>query len=447
MEKLCFIAIVLYFFLKSNIKRKRGWKNPSSLLFLIYFGASALAIPYVFFNDSYYINSSYELLTQDIYWIGTFVFVGLLFLFFFPLYYFKENEIEEIKLPNIQILDFFSLVVIVLSLYSIFFYLPSVISMFSSGYSLATIRNNLSSMREGFGDFRGIANTIASVSASLYPFAVLLFYIYYIIGKRSIRTILLLVSSLSNIIRVLAFVGRDGVVYWIMTFAILYFLFRNYLNIKQKKKIKRVIVIGAFVAIIPFIAISVSRFSSDSGGAGTLKGILAYSGQMTPNYLLYYNVRENHYNYGAILPLYWELVNELPPDSKRWIDGGTESNVFGTFLKSFNANFGVLGTILVGLLCGLLFVNIFKSSKKTLRFHQFFVLILFLQVLSEGIFYFREYTRGGNLYIIICLFLFLIFGLIENCFGVFTLVKNEIAETVSVRKKLGFGMNSKNIMG
>lgn len=441
MLKLLLVSIILLVFFSRNIMRKGGRRNPSSLLIGLYLLSAISSIPLVLLSEDRY-NAQYSLIGQDKYWSATIIFVLFLMLFLYPIYYFRETSTNEIKLPNMQILNIFSFAIIVLSIYSIVYFIPTVIRLFTQGIALVVLRNNLSAGVETYTRDTGIANTIATVASSLYPFATMLFYIYYIIGKHRARCVLLFISSTSNIFHILAYVGRDGVVFWIITFLYIHLLLGNYLNIGQKKFIKGVFIVGSFFALLPFLIISISRFGSSSTGGGTALSLLSYIGQMVPNYMLYFDVRSQHYNFGSLFPLYWEIVGQSMPSGGRWVDGGTESNVFGTFIKSFNGCFGIWGTMLVGVIIGVIFMNVFKNYKKTISYHHYFVYILFLQIYFEGLFYFREYTRGGNLFILICLIFFFMFAFIEKRFGTFVLQKNEMTEEVSKKQKIKIVLRS-----
>ena len=434
MLKLIVVAIFNLFLLVKNKRRKKGWINPSTFLIGIYCIVAILGIPHVLINGESNVAQYSLILSQGKYWIGSFAYILFLSLYLFPIYYFKENRTEEIIVPSISVLDVFSGILIIISLFSIFFYLPSVIKMFRSGTALRLLRINLDNTLAEYGNTGGTWNTIASVSSSMYPFAIMLFFIYYIFGNRPKRCVLLFISSTSNIIHVLSFVGRDGVVFWIIEFLVMYILFRNYLNKRQRRNIKKIVSIGVAFSIIPFIIISVSRFGDGNEKFGTLKSILAYLGQMVPNYLLYFDIKNQYYIYGTSFPLFWEIIRKEKPISMRWIDGGTESNVFGTFIKSYNINFGVIGTIIIGMIALLLFIIIFKREKKVICFHHYFIYILYFEVLSEGLFYFRQCTRGGNLFILICLGLYFLFNLIEDNMGRFKLRVREDMNIINKSK-------------
>ena len=430
MLKIIVVNIILIIIIRNNKKRKGGWYNPSTMLVGLYLISTILTIPHLIINEDDF-QVQYTLVYQSRYWLGAIAFIIFLSLYLFPLLYFKENETKKIIIPNLQILNAFSTLLIIMSLYSIVYYLPSVFRIFRSGVALASLRSNGTYvLYKG----TGLLNTVASVSASMYPFVIMLYFIYSIIGKHTVRRALLFIGSTSNIFLVLTFVGRDGVVFWIFCFMYMYLFFAEYFNQRQKTRIRRFFVIGALAAFFPFMLISSSRFSGKTGG--TISGILSYMGQMLPNYCLYFAVRRKHYNYGTSFPLFWEAIGKKPPESARWIDGGTESNVFGTFIKGFNINFGLAGTILVGIIAALFFVFIFKKRKNSIYYYHYFIYVLYYQVLSQGVFYFRQYTRGDNLWMLICILFFAVFHFLQHHSSNFVLHKRPEEIDKMVRKKV-----------
>ena len=51
--------------------------------------------------------------------------------------------------------------------------------------------------------------------------------------------------------------------------------------------------------------------------------------------------------------------------------------------------------------------------------------MLYFQILSQGVFYFRQYTRGGNLFILLCLIFSLLLYVIEHDEKAVVLIKNK----------------------
>lgn len=393
---------------------------PSSLLLVLWAVMAVLSLPTVYFNLTVALEDYQYALPSGI-WKGCIAFILFILLFLSPFTCFRENRIEQLVLPNLRILNYFSAVLIILSIYSVIYYLPSAIGVLTFS-DLSALRN---AGDESAFVKSGILNTIASVGSSLYPFVLLLFFIYYSIGGHKKRTFLLIICSFSNVIHVLTFVGRDGVVFWLFNVLFMYSFFEKYLLESQQKKIKKSLVAGAVAAIIPFLAISISRFILAGSGVGG--SLVSYMGQMAPNYAMYYEVAERHYNYGASFPLYWEMTGQVnPKDDELWIDGGTTSNVFGTFIKGFNVNFGMTGTIIVGLFMAFVFISIYGTRKRKFYFYHFFIYILYWALFSEGVFYFKQYTRGGNLFFLICIGLQIFFYYLQKTAkGNFVLLKRK----------------------
>lgn len=432
MFKFVFLVLVLYLAVLYNKKRKGSWTTPSMLLLFLYFASAVACLPTVYYN--YHVGAEdYSYALKPNTWPGVFIFIFYLYLYLYPFCYFNESKVQQIVLPNIRVLNRISSILICLSLFSIIHSIPLVIRVFTSG-DLSALRNMMGSGdRSDFSD-TGILNTISSVSSSLYAFAILFFFIYFIIGGHKKRIILLLISSTSYIFYCLTFVGRDGVVFWVFNIMFMTTMFKDYLHIRQLKKIRNVLIVSSFIAVLPFLAISISRFAMGNGGTGG--GMLSYFGQMPANYAMYYNVAEKHYSYGSSFPLYWEITRQQPPKKEdRWVDGGTESNVFGTFIKEFNVNFGLWGTVLVGIITMIFFLCVFGRYRKKIYFYHFFIYILYWSVFSEGLFYFKHGTRGGNLFILLCLGLYYYFYFLMKNGRTYILQKPEKNDDLWSRSK------------
>lgn len=406
-----FIIVILFFllFFIKNVKRKNGIYNSSSFLFAIYLLVIVSSVPYMLICDE-------KLAMEPRYFDEAIYFLLLLLLFLSPIYWYKENKIEKIVLPNYKILQFFSYLIIFLSFFSILFFSSSVNKVFSM--DLGDARNQLYG-----GDIYvevGFANTIASVSASMYIFAIMLFFIFLIIGNKKKMCVLLFLSSFSYIFNSLAYAGRDGVVFWIFSYLYIYLFFKDFISYKIRKKINRYFIITVLLLMIPFVMISMGRFSDMIG-----EYILSYIGQSFPNFCLYLGIEDYPTSPGGIFPLFRKLIGLPELESISWSEGGTVSWVFGTFLKSFISSLYLWGTILIGLIiCGFFYVY-FHNTKHIFKFHKIFIYLLYFQILSQGVFYFRHYTRGGNLFIIICLLFALLFKYLYNNKNNITLKKYE----------------------
>lgn len=405
MEKLIFQFIIILLFWVGNKKAKKAWLSPSSWLLGLYLLGSFLGI--IDLTIETY-HAPYRL---D-FWFPLILFLFTLLLFLLPFRTFNEMRISQLAFPNKRFLNLMSVVIIILSFYAIIFYMSSVIRIFTMG-DLSALRNMRYSTGEEFVE-GGIMNTIASVSASLYPFALLLFFVYACLGNSKWRCILLLLSSFSEAIHILTFVGRDGIVFWIFSFVFLFLLFKPYLPSERISKLKKWFLVGSVALMIPFFAITSSRFDdSDTGVGGS---VVSYMGQQFVNGPIYFSLDNPPVKPWASFPLVREIFHlPEPRESDRnvlvgeWNPGG-----FSTFLSSFHGNFGYLGMYFIAILSLFFFHVTVGRCKKTMRLHNIIIYILYFQIFGQGVFYFRQYTRGGNLFILLCILMYVFFRLIPQ---------------------------------
>lgn len=393
--------LILLWLWNNNRKAKKGWFVPSSILLGIYTICSAFAIGDLYIDD-------YTQPFDSRYWGPMFFFLLTLIFFLLPARIFNETKTHSLVLPSKEFLDVFSTVLIVLSFFSIIFF-SSTVSMIFRG-DLGELRNDLYAGNEYVE--AGLANTIASVSSSLYVVAILLFFIYSALGGSKIRCFLLLVSSISEPMHVLAYVGRDGIVFWLFSFLFLYAFFKPFLSDKTNKTILKTFVMSSAALLIPFILISISRFAGKD--IGTQGSFISYLGQSFINGPLFFGIENPPYNRGASFKLFCDLIGITPYDLGMIEIGDWMSWHFSTFVVSLCINFGLLGTYLVGVMMLIVFSVIFGVKQNKMHMSQMFIYILYFHIIGEGVFYFRQYTRGGNLFIILCIVLYLYFSFLKT---------------------------------
>ncbi len=177
------------------------------------------------------------------------------------------------------------------------------------------------------------------------------------------------------------------------------------------KSIKKTFVIAAIALLAPFFAITLSRFeSSDMGTGGS---IISYMGQEFLNGPFYFAIDNPPRQMWNSFPLVREIFGLAEPVSSGMTTVGEwRSWGLSTFVISFIGNFGYLGTYLLSIILILFFYITIGKRKKQLGFHSIIIYILFFQVYSQGIFYFKQYTRGGNLFIVLCFVFAIIFRIL-----------------------------------
>lgn len=393
MFKFIFVTLVLLIWVIRTYKKKKTLLSPSIFVLLLYFISVALSLPHMKVNNE-------TLALEPEYFGASIVFIFLLLLFLYPFTRIKEETLEIIVLPNSKLLYIYSISIVALSFFSIIYYIPSVINVFSLE-SLAAAR-----IQMGQGELfveETIFNTIAAVSSSFYTIAIFLFFIYRAKGTNKKLALFLLISSISYVIHIFTKVGRDGVVFWLFSFIGAYGLFRKFLPKSDRNLIKKILIVFSSISIPFFMAITFDRFSDNP-----FAGILSYMGQAFPNFCLAFHADYPVSN-GSSFPFFREILGLPIAVSTRSEFGGTVTWVFGTFLKSFLLNFDLFGTVLLGIFMGLIIVLAFKKNNKKFYFYQLFLYFLYFQIYSQGVFYFRQSTRGDNLFIILSFFFYFVF--------------------------------------
>ncbi len=380
-----------------NIKLKHSWLTPSSIIFSLFFFSVLLAYPYIIiYNENSVLNEEFI--------ESTLAFCLLLLVFLTPFLFFREDLINYIILPSKNILDIFSICVCILSLFALIYFIhPSFLAL--SNPDIGAARIAMVSNGEILVS-PTIFNTIAGTAASFYQIPILLFFIYEILNKHKYLKWLLFTSSFSYVLFVLSAYGRDGIIFWLLSFLGLMGFFNSYLNKIFKRKIRAFLFIFTIAGSFFFMVISLSRFGDEA-----FESLISYIGQCFPNFCIAYKSNLPTSN-GVSFPLFRSMLglNEVVDTSMQSYlleSKGSYSWVFGTFLKSFLLNIGFYGTLYLGLISSFFFKLIF--NKKSFSIAHLFLYILYFQIYYQGVFYFRQCNRVGNLLIIVSILLYLIF--------------------------------------
>ena len=378
-------------------KKRRTFLAPSILVVSLYLLSVVLSIPETLINSENY--GSYNLLSNE-YFFSSIAFIIILLVYLLPIIVFREDKIKFIELPNSWAFELFTFTVLFLSLFSIIYFIPTTIA--------ALTLEDIGAARQALGagdDFQLVSNTIyntiAGTTASFYQMPILLSFISFAKGNRKWISYALLISSMSYIFYVFSSIGRDGVVFWIFSFLGIWLFFRNFISERQNKNMRKILIYSTAIGGMGFIIITLGRFSD-----APLKSILSYLGSPFPNFCIAYNLDLPVAN-GLSFPLFRALFG-LPEEVNTWqlnmalMQGGTVGYIFGTFLKTLLFSLGKYGTFFLGIAISMLFVPYFRRGNiHKLTFSKLLIYLLFFQIFSQGVFYFRQYNRVGNLVIIV----------------------------------------------
>lgn len=402
----CWITYMMY---------KRKGMASSVFLLMLYTFSAATALGLVAL-DFYGTNPK----IQD-YDSGSLFLMVALFLFLYPFYDVNDGYIKCICIPDRRVLDVFATILTVLSLFSVIYFIPIAAEMMF--VDVDEVYDLRVAVARGENPFitPTIYNTIAGTAATFYSVQQLLFFIYIIREHRRSYVKwfnwLILLSSFSYPVFVLAYMGRDGVVFWIITFISMLLLFKNFIHEDLAMKIKK----AALYIMLPFalvlVFITVGRFvvSGPEGGHGLLYSIFNYFGQGPVNFAEIYYTDIRAMGFGKnVLPLFF---GDQQVDLRYQLNQyGLVPWVFKTFVYNIYSDFGSFYTLLIGLGMALLYKFTFVEDrvKRTFSFQFVLLYTLFFTIYSQGLFYFRQYNRVGNLYIITLLMLAFVFLFVKQ---------------------------------
>lgn len=335
---------------------------------------------------------------------------------------FRDQRLTSIRIERIFLFKLMEFFLIIGGFGSALFFSPFAVAGLKGEISLNRIE--MVAYGSKLADY-GIINSICSLFANLFIISQVCSFINLIPlnGRRNVyKSFLMLISSMSFIIYVLAYAGRDGVVYWLMSYAFCFFLFRDFLSIYDLKKIKIIFICIFLTLMIPFYMITASRFSEMTGG--TLIWSIHYAGQQLRNFSDHYQISLPLLYGKHTLPIIYDFLNLLGFNitSKYDIDifhsyfliEGVLPWVFTTFIGNFIYDFGKTCTLLILCIMSLTVRKLLKKMRKTgiLEFSNLLLFILIYQTVYWGVFYFRLYI--ANYYVLFIILLCLAFKVVRS---------------------------------
>lgn len=386
----------------------RGQFGIISLLILTYLTTSILGV------ILYY--SNILIAVYDISFIPMLYFTALIILTLVGFSPYKDYKIHSIKIDNTRLLNLLEQFLLYSSIFSILFFLPLAFKAFHG--DINQNRLNLKETIEGLSEY-GLINSFASLFANLFMLTQMFFFLNLIPNNGLIKrrkSIIMLFASMSYIIYVLAYVGRDGVAFWFMSFIFQYLFFKNFIDFDIKKTIKKQVLVFALIMTIPFILMTFSRFAESP--LGVYFEIINYMGQQLINFNDQFSIHAPLQMGNANFPEFANFFRFIGFDIPMRT-GSDELNsyflaydvkpwTFSTFIGSYKADFGKIGTIAIVIFQ---FFFTYQLTKRSVRHNSFpisnyILFILFYQIVYFGVFYFRLYS--ANFYIIAMVLIYLI---------------------------------------
>jgi hypothetical protein len=256
----------------------------------------------------------------DVFGVGYLALATVIILFAHFRYH--DPDVLVVKVESVSIKRLFDFVFLISNFAAIIFFFPSVIHGLTG--DVGSNRVSLGDTTQRLQD-AGLINTYFSTICSSFGISLVLGFSNLTMSnsqRPNNRWIgwALLLSSTSYIIYIFAWVGRDGVVFWLLLFALVHLLFYPGLSPGTAKNIKRLYISVFLVSLPAFMLITIARFGG--GNESVFVWILIYIGEQVSNFNDYFAVYGEGYSQGGALnfPLLAGVVSEVQHDRAAMYD-------------------------------------------------------------------------------------------------------------------------------
>lgn len=322
-----------------------------------------------------------------------------LFLFIYPIIIYGKNERNRciLLMPDnrFKLLTF---MLIGLQSFTILFFSGYVFGLLARG-DFMQIRSEMLAGELDMG--ASLGRTVAGVASYYYCINILLFF-YSLAFRKDSKwlLILLILTSTSRIFHSLTYMGRDGILFWILSFVSSFCLFKPYLSAESLKLVRQIFLVTGGFAIVLIVVISISRFgNSDTGIFGSL---VSYFGQPINNFGQLFDKFHEYTGTKSIFPLLYGERGTSGSDAIAKADSffaryGFASNIFFSFVGNMYKAWGPFITIIISILYCYFISKIVQNRKTSMA--SIVVLMFASQIVLHNYFYWAYSIKVGNLYI------------------------------------------------
>ena len=391
------IYIVLWVVTLYVYQRKRKTFDAGSFILVLYL-LTAIA-SYLLYGDEFY-GSSFRGLS-----LFTFLLLFvLLFMGAYPVLKYDGRK-KNLVTPNKGLIVIISLVFIVSSLMSV----------------SSTLQREAMEGNENMGH-GGLSNIFSVLITALTNISAL--FLFYLIKYYRDNKLLVWSMAFSFVLLFMRYISmgtRGAVVEFLLLLIVSYMLMKPYYSDKITSAVNKILVVFAILVSIPIIAISVSRFSNQTGTSGVGSSTLYYGGQGN----LYFNkyaLDNNGIRYGdRVIPLFKRMafISNVPHNfwerRAKYPRLKINDEVFVTFAGDFLLDFGPLFGSFIIIFFSLLFLQITRARGNLIGFHKLIILHMIAIICSQGaIKLFPLSDVGGNLQIIVYILSYFAFKYLKH---------------------------------
>ena len=335
-----------------------------------------------------------------------------------PVLQYDRNQIRQIEPPTMLFLNVFALIYIVCALLQV----PDIIANMAEG--LRKIMMDTAAGADMYYDsqevdskYDGVISNLPGIIFNVFsPLVFILFFYFLTLTNRhrlieigfGICILIKSFHSLSN-------GQRTEVTMSVINIFIAYIALKPMLPQKLQKWVRTVLIVLAVAIMLPFLAISVSRFGDREGGV--LSSVIYYVGE-APYYFNDYALDANGTRHGdRTCNIFKQMIGMSAPKGifgvrDAYPEMRMDDSIFSTFVGDFVLDFGGTVTAILFIVFSLVFSVLTRPNEPgQLPFHRLILIYFAMSVCMQGGFYLFNYSFERNLQILAIMVFYAFFGM------------------------------------
>lgn len=395
-----FIYFLLWFFTTIRYLKKKKNLDSGGILLLSFSGYSFFSLLLIFDTGRGLEFSNKEFAFLPLIYLYIVILISI-----YPVLRYNQNNVTHIKQIGCFTIDSISWIFLCAATIQIpynFIHIREGLTtiLIDSAGGLDIYRESMAESQYSLGD--GTITNLPSIIVNVLTEIVILIVFFNFASKRKKKTTIVLLFLICILpFSQLANSQRGPAVSVILTILVTYFAFNKFYPNKLIKYAKRTAIIVGILIMIPFLAISFSRFDRSEGGVSS--SFISYLGQENLNFDLY-AFDNNGLRYGdRVFPLvkkillfdnvpsnFWERRSKYP---RLHIN----DEVFIGYVGDFCLDFGPVLTFLFFFLLSLMIYNTTKLNHGILTFQKILILQFVMVLAIQGGMKLYPFADGAGL--------------------------------------------------
>lgn len=347
----------------------------------------------------------------------------MLMLAFFPVLRYDPQSIKKVQMPNKTLMNDFIFIFVVCSMTKLINIIPNFVSgvtkiLIDSAAGLDMYHDALIENENiGNGTITNLPSIIANAMGDV---GILMAFYYLTLPKpKKLVVIGLLLSCVVTILDSIASAQRGPAIERLLVMLITFFALRTFYPDKVQKVARRVGIVAIILISLPMVAVTISRFEREEGGAGA--STFYYIGQQN----LYFNsyaLDDGGIRYGdRTFPVFKRMLgfDNVPQNytqrRAKYPNLKINDEVFSSFVGDFVIDFGPIIAVIIFLIFFLYSKEHTKPQSGILPFHRLLLLHFIMCICMQGGLKLYPYSDlGGNLKLIMFIMCYIAFKVSNN---------------------------------